>query len=70
MCMGTFTVVANHIVHVSSRSIAVFSRIKQHGFALDSRETAKSAESSRASANDHDLIVGLGHRSRQSDGQG
>ena len=60
------TVVANHIVHVPGRRIAVFTRVEDNGLPQNTRQTAEDAESSRTATNDNHIVVSLGGSSRKS----
>lgn len=61
------TVVANHIVHVPGRRIAVFTRVKDHSLTQNTRQTAEGTKSSRTTTNDNHIVVSLGGSSRKTD---
>lgn len=61
------TIVANHIVHVPGRRIAVFTRVKDNSLTQNSRQTAEGAQSSRTTTNDNHIIVSLGDSSRKTE---
>lgn len=57
---GECTIVSDHIVHLTSGIIAVLVRVEESSLATDTRETAQCAETCRTSADDDDIVVGLG----------
>lgn len=53
------TIVANHIVHLTGGSIAVLFAVNQESGSPNARDTTDSAQASRTTTDNNDIVVGL-----------